>query len=283
MLRIQGLKKHYPGFALEMDMEVAPGRITGLIGENGAGKTTLFKSILRLIAPDAGEIRLLGKDITAFTEADMQMLGVVLTDSCFSGWLSIADVRAVLKAFYPAFDEQGFREGCARFGLDEKKKVKDLSGGMKGKLKLLAALTHGAKFLVLDEPTAGLDVLARDDLLTMLREYVSADDERSVLISSHISTDLETLCDDFYMIHAGRLVLHEETDRLQSDYAVLKIDRDRYASFDKTHLLCAKEESYGYACLTDCRAYYQEHAPETVMERSGLDELIMLTIRGEAV
>ena len=132
-----------------------------------------------------------------------------MSDAGFSGYLTINDVRKILKGFYPKFDEKQFSDKCREFNLDENKKIKELSTGMKAKLNVLCALTHDPKLLILDEPTAGLDVMARDEILTMLREFMEEDPDRSILISSHISSDLESLCDDFYMIdqETGKQIL----------------------------------------------------------------------------
>ena len=152
---------------------------------------------------------------------------------------------------------------------------------MKAKLKVLVAISHGAKLLILDEPTAGLDVIARDELLDMLREFLEEDDERSILISSHISSDLESLCDDLYMIHDGKIILHEDTDILLSNYALLKVDDKQYEALDKSYILRAKKESYGYSCLTNERQYYLENYPNITIEAGSIDELITMMIRGK--
>ena len=151
---------------------------------------------------------------------------------------------------------------------------------MKAKLKVLVAISHNAKLLILDEPTAGLDVIARDELLEMLREFMEADEERSILISSHISSDLETLCDDLYMIHEGKIVLHEDTDVLLSDYALLKVDRKQYEELDKRFILRSKKESYGYSCLTNQKQYYMENYPKIAIEKGTIDEVITMMVRG---
>ena len=281
MLKIENVQKNYPGFRLDVSMEVKPGRITGLIGQNGAGKSTLFKAILQLIHTDGGRIELFGEASRALTENDKRRIGTVLADSGFSGYLTVKDVRKIMTSFYPDFVEDEFQRRCLEAGLTDSKKVKELSTGMKAKLKVLAAISHRAELLILDEPTAGLDVIAREEVLDMLRGYLEEDECRAILISSHISTDLETLCDDFYMIHDGKIVLHEETDRLLSEYAILKVTADEYEAMDKQYLLRKKKEAYGYSLLTDQSGFYRENYPQAVIEKSGLDELILLMVKGE--
>lgn len=220
MLKIEHLKKNYGNFSLDCSLEVKEGCVTGLIGQNGAGKSTTFKAILGLISTDSGKIRILGKDLQNFTPEDKEQLGVVLSDSGFSGYLTIHDIIPILKNMYRKFDEKFFTEQVRRFQLPLDKQIKEFSTGMKAKLKVLVAVSHRAKLLIMDEPTAGLDVIARDELLEMLREFMEKDESLSILISSHISSDLESLCDDLYMIHQGRIILHEDTDVLLSDYAL---------------------------------------------------------------
>ena len=180
MLKLQDVKKNYPGFSLNCSLEVKPGQITGLIGQNGAGKTTLFKSILQLIRIDGGTIELLGKDIKNITEDDMTGLGCVLADSGFSGYLTVSDIQKILKSFYPDFKENWFIQKSNQFSLPQDKQIKDFSTGMKAKLKVLSALSHNSKLLILDEPTSGLDVVAREEVLTLLREYMEEDENRSM-------------------------------------------------------------------------------------------------------
>lgn len=283
MLKIEHLKKTYDNFSLDCSLEVRKGCITGLIGQNGAGKSTTFKAILGLISIDSGNITVLGKDIKKFTTKDKEELGIVLSDSGFSGYLRIKDIIPILQNMYEKFDKSFFLEQVQRFQLPLDKKLKDFSTGMKAKLKVLVAISHNAKLLILDEPTAGLDVIARDELLEMLREFMEADEERSILISSHISSDLETLCDDLYMIHEGKIVLHEDTDVLLSDYALLKVDRKQYEELDKRFILRSKKESYGYSCLTNQKQYYMENYPKIAIEKGTIDEVITMMVRGNAL
>lgn len=281
MLKIKHLRKNYTNFSLDCSLTVMPGCITGLIGQNGAGKSTTFKAILGLISVDGGEIHLLGKDIKTFTAADKQNLGVVLSDSGFSGYLTISDLLPVLDNFYQHFDKTFFMEQVQKAALPLNKQIREFSTGMRAKLKVLVAISHNARFLILDEPTAGLDVIARDELLDLLREYMEADLNRSILISSHISSDLENLCDDIYMIHEGQIILHEETDVLLSDYAVLKVNDKQYSRMDKQYILRVKQESYGYSCLTNQKAFYVENYPDIAIEKGTIDEVISLMIRGK--
>lgn len=282
MLKIDHLQKHYSDFHLNCTMEVPAGRITGLVGPNGAGKSTVFKAVLGLIRPQGGSISLFGKDVREFSVEDKRLYGAALTDSGFSGWLSVKEIIPVLQKLYPDFDKRDFENQCRRFGLPLNKKIKEFSTGMKAKLKVLAALSHGAKLLILDEPTTGLDVMARDEILGLLREFMKAE-ERSILISSHISADLENLCDDIYMIHEGEIVLHEDTDVLLGQYAILKVDEKQYETLDQRYLLRIQRQSYGYRCLTNQRQFYRDNYPETVIEKSGIDELIYMMIKGEKI
>ena len=280
MLKIEHLKKHYDNFSLDCSLELMSGLLSVWIGQNGAGISTTFKAILGLISTDGGNITILGKDRKDFTAKDKEELGVVLSDSGFSGYLKIKDIIPILQNMYSKFDKSLFIEQVQKFQLPMNKQIKEFSTGMKAKLKVLVAISHNAKLLILDEPTAGLDVIARDELLEMLREFLEKDEERSILISSHISSDLESLCDDLYMIHDGKIILHEDTDVLLSDYALLKVDAEQYSKLDKQFILRSKKETYGYSCLTNQKQYYMENYPKIAIEKGTIDEVITMMIRG---
>ena len=283
MLKMEHVRKNYESFSLNCSLEVKSGYVTGLIGKNGAGKIKVFKMILVLIAKDSGTIRLFDKEIQTLNDKEKQQLGVVLSDSGFSGYLTIHDIIPILDHLYEHFDKSFFVKQIQRFRLPQNQKIKEFSTGMKAKLKILTAISHHAKFLLLDEPTAGLDVTARDELLDMLREFMEQDESRSILISSHISTDLEPLCDDFYMIDEGKIIFHEDTDILLSDYALLKVTPQQYTNMDKRYILKYKKEIYGYNCLTNQKQYYLENEPNIAVENGTIDDVITMMSGGAEI
>ena len=280
MLRLSKVKKEYKGFQLDCTLEVQEGCVTGLIGKNGAGKSTTFKAILGLISTDGGSIEIFGKSVSEMKIRDREDIGVVMSDSGFSGYLTVRDLIPMLKSMYTNFQEEEFRRQCEKFRIPTDKKIKEFSTGMKRKLQVLAALSHEARLLLLDEPTAGLDIIARDELLDMLRTYMEKEG-RAILVSSHISSDLEGLCDDIYMIDDGKIILYEETDVLLDCYGILKATPEQFGRIEREHILRYKKEGFGYSCLTDQRQFYQENYPQITVEKGNIDELIMMMVRGE--
>ncbi len=275
MIVLEQVKKNYQDFTLDCSLEVPEGCVTGLVGRNGAGKSTAFKSALGLIGIDGGSARVFGKPAAELTKADREQMGVVLSNAGFSEYLKVRDLVPVLRNMYHSFDEAGFLKKCGKLRIPLDKQMKDFSTGMRQKLQITAALSHNARLLILDEPTAGLDVVTREFLLDMLREYMEREG-RSILISSHISTDLESFCDDIYLIDDGKIVLHEDTDILLSSYGILKVTPEQYEKLDKRYLLSEKKEDYGYRCLTSEKRFYQENYPDAVVENGGIDELILM-------
>lgn len=283
LVEMKYVKKHYRDFSLDCSLQLKEGCITGLIGANGAGKSTAFKAILGLIRPEEGEITILGEKGGNLTGKTKEEIGVVLPESTFSRYLKVKQIIPIMKELYSRFDREYFLEQCRRFSIPEDKILKELSTGMLAKLKILLALSYHPKILILDEPTSGLDVLTRDELLTVLREYMEESEERGILISSHISSDLEGLCDDMYMIDQGKIVMYEETDVLLDEYGILKVSADEYRELDKSFLLKRKKENFGYSCLTKEKHYYMENYPSAVVEKCSLDEVISIMVKGETL
>ncbi len=281
MISLKDLTKEYNDFELNVSMEIKPGTVCGLIGKNGAGKSTTIKAILGLIRPTSGHIEVLGKEPYSFTAKDKMMIGACMSDSGFSRVLSVNDIISILKKSYPDFNENDFRKKCKDQGLPFDKPLEKFSTGMKAKLRVLCAICHSAKLLIMDEPTSGLDVTARTEILDMLREYMAEDEERSMLISSHISSDLEGLCDEIYMISEGKIVLHEDTDVLLGQYGILKLSSEDYEKLDKNYIVSARKQSYGYECLTNEKQFYIDNYPSLTIENSSIDNIIMLLLGKE--
>lgn len=275
-IRIQNLTKRFEGFALEgVSFAVPRGAVVGFIGENGAGKSTTIKSILGLIRPDGGSIEVFGKDVGSLTKEERGRLGAVLGDGKLPENLTAKDLDGVFRHIFARWDAAAFFAYLDRFALPRGKKIKDFSRGMRQKFALAVALSHGADVLVLDEPTAGLDPVARDEILDILYDFMQ-DERRSVLISSHIVSDLEKLCDYIAFIHRGRLVFFEEKDALYEKYAVLRAPLETLRSCADAVVAVHRGE-FGAGALV-LRAKLPAGIP---VERAGIEDIMLYFARGE--
>lgn len=275
-IRIQNLTKRFEGFALEgVSFGVPRGAVVGFIGENGAGKSTTIKSILGLIRPDGGSIEVFGKDVGSLTKEERGRLGAVLGDGKLPENLTAKDLDGVFRHIFARWDAAAFFAYLDRFALPRGKKIKDFSRGMRQKFALAVALSHGADVLVLDEPTAGLDPVARDEILDILYDFMQ-DERRSVLISSHIVSDLEKLCDYIAFIHRGRLVFFEEKDALYEKYAVLRAPLETLRSCADAVVAVHRGE-FGAGALV-LRAKLPAGIP---VERAGIEDIMLYFARGE--
>ena len=280
MLKVINARKNYGDFQLDCSLELKPGKVIGIVGRNGAGKSTLFKAILGLIHLDGGEIQVLPEGIYKSEAEKKQDIGICFAEGGFSQVLTPAKVCKIMKDSYTAFNQQFFLMKCEEYALPLNKKIKEFSTGMKAKLKVICAMSHNAKLLILDEPTAGLDVVVRDELLEMLEEYMESGD-RGVIISSHISSDLESICDEIYLINDGSFILHETMDNIFKKYGILVLADEEFENIDKTYIVRIKKEKGAYRCLTNEAGYYGEKYPEMTIEKGNIDDLVKLMIRGE--
>jgi len=275
MITIDNLVKRYQDFSLEISMEIPDNKVIGIIGKNGCGKSTTIKAILGLVKPTSGSVRVFGREARELTARDKQKIGAALSDSMFSAQLSVEDVIAILKAMYRDFDEAFFREMCAKLNLPLNKRMKDFSTGMKAKVKVLTAISHKASLLILDEPTAGLDVEARNEIIGTIREYAAAND-CTILITSHISTDLEGLCEEFYLFSGGRILLHETNDSIRDHYGTAQVPFELFETIDKARISGYKKEMFGYACVTNDKDYFAKNHPGIKVQSATIDDLIIL-------
>ncbi len=245
-LEIKSLNKSYPGFSLDnLNLTLPQGCILGLIGENGAGKSTTIKLILDLLRPDSGSITILGTEHTRLSRED---IGVVLDEVGIPECLTASQVGKVMKNLFKNWDSHRFDELLTQFSIPDGKIFKEFSRGMKMKLGIAVAMSHGARLLILDEATSGLDPVVRDEVVTMLSEF-TREEGHSILISSHIVSDLEKLCDYIAFLHKGKLMLHEEKDVLLSRYGIVYCTHEQLPLLSPTAVLHRKENPYGAEVL----------------------------------
>ena len=283
ILEIKGLKKDYADFQLsDLNLSIAPGTITGLVGANGAGKSTTIKLILNLIHRDAGSIRIFGMDNLEQETAVKERIGVVFDEPCFHDILTPVQISGYMGGLYPRWDAGRFQHYLKDFGLPDKKTIKDFSRGMKMKLSLAAALAHHPKLLILDEATAGLDPVVRDEILDEFLNFIQ-DEEHSILISSHITSDLEKVADYITYLHQGKVVLSEAKDVIQDSYGRLGCTAADLLTVDSKDLVRVRKGSYGCEALVSDRAAFRKKYPQLMVEPISLEDIMLFIGKGESV
>lgn len=246
---ITGLNKTYKGFSLKnINLSLPKGYIMGFVGKNGAGKSTVMNCLLGIVKADSGSIRIFGKETDLLTAADKEKIGVVLDGCPFAEILNIKDIGIIMAGSYKNWDKEKFAELCRRFGLPKDKQIKDFSTGMRAKLNIAAALCHCAELLVLDEATSGLDPVVRDEILDILQDFVQ-DENHSILISSHITSDLEKICDYIAFINDGEIIFVENKDELTEKYAVIHCTNQQFARLDPSAVIGHRQNSFSTRAL----------------------------------
>ena len=280
-IEIKGLCKSYGDFALKnIDLTLPGGSILGLIGENGAGKTTTIKCILNLIRRDAGEISLLGYDNVREEQLAKQDIGLVLDECFFHYTLRPLDVGKILAPAYREWDQKLFRDYLGKFGLPEKKLIKEFSRGMKMKLSLSAALAHRPKLLILDEATAGLDPVVRDEILDEFLGLIQ-DEDHAILMSSHITSDLEKVADYIAYIHQGEVVLSDAKDNILDSCGRVGCTAAQLETIDRADVLRTRKGAFGCEALVADRAAFSRKYPMLLVERTTLEDIMLFVGKGE--
>lgn len=248
-LEIKNLSKSFPGFRLEnLNLTLPSGCIMGLIGENGAGKSTTIKLILDILHKDSGSITILGRDNQENIRLTKEDVGVVMDEAGIPECLTAKQVGKVMALTFQNWDADTYAELLKRLSIPEKKPFKDFSRGMKMKLGIAIAMSHNAKLLLLDEPTSGLDPVVRDEVVEMFSDF-TRDEQHSILISSHIVSDLEKLCDYVAFLHKGKLLLCEEKDLLLGEYGILHCTAQQIQELDPSAIKYKKENAYGVEAM----------------------------------
>lgn len=272
-IEIKNLSKSYKEFKLDNVSFTLPGGcIMGLVGENGAGKSTTIKLILNMIKKDSGEIKLLGKD---YTKCSMEDIGIVTEENGFPECLNAKDMNTIFKNIYKNWNEQKYSDYVNAFHIPLTKKIKEFSKGMKMKLYIAAALSHNAKLLILDEATSGLDPVVRDEILDIFYDF-TRNENHSILISSHIVSDLEKLCDYIAFMHNGSIVLLEEKDALLNNYCILQCDENTLKSINSSAVLSVRKTAYGNTAVVKKSAA----ADSMNTQQISLEDLFVYMIRG---
>lgn len=282
-LTVSGLAKNYKEFSLsDVSFEVPQGAIVGLIGENGAGKSTTLNAILGLIHKDAGEISIMGSPIEELSLDMKEKIGVVFDGTNFSEELTPKKLNKVLKGIYASWDEDFFISLLKKLSLPFQKKIKSFSKGMKAKLSIAVAFAHHPKLLILDEATSGLDPIVRDHILDMFLDFVQ-DEENSILVSSHITTDLEKVADYIVFIHEGQLIFSKPKDELLEHYGIVKCGAAQFEALNQQDIIAYRKQDYEWQVLVSDRQSAEKKYPKAMVIPATIDEIMLLYVKGEVI
>jgi ABC-2 type transport system ATP-binding protein len=277
-VRAAGLNKHYKksGFSLsDVSFDISKGSIVGFIGANGAGKTTTIKLLLNVIGKDSGDVAIFGKDMDSYEKEIKSRIGVVFDGNRFPEMLKIRDVERIMSATYKTWDCMEFNYYLELFGITNRKmSVKKLSQGMKMRLSIATALSHRAELLILDEPTSGIDPIARNEILDVLANYVESG-ERTVLFSSHITTDIEKIADQVIFIREGKIVFSENKDVLLEKYRIIRCNENEFERIDSGVVVGYKLGQFGYELLALNTPELKSVSGDIVIEKPSIEDIML--------
>lgn len=281
-IEIKNLVKRYDdNFQLgELNLDIPSGEIIGLIGENGAGKTTLIKSILDILRINKGEIKIFGKNIKSNETLIKEDIGVVLDNTFFPEVLNAKDIDSVMKSIYKSWDSKLYYTYLKEFNIPVTSIIKKLSKGMRKKLEIATALAHHPKLLILDEPTSGLDPVVRNEVLDIFLKFI-ADDEHTILFSTHITSDLEHIADEIVFIDKGKVLINKTRDEILDNYGILKCNLDEFIKIDKSDYMAYKKNKYNYEILVSDRNKVSKKYKNMVVDKITLEDLMVLMIKGD--
>ncbi|MBP0980165.1 MAG: ABC transporter ATP-binding protein [Oscillospiraceae bacterium] len=270
-IEIKNLCKTYPSFSLkDVNITLPKGYIMGYVGANGAGKSTTIASLLGLVRADSGSCLIDGRDIRDMSKEEKSRIGVVLDECNFPETLTWKQVDKFMKKIYSAWNSEKFCDMCRRWGLDDRTQIAKFSKGMKMKLAIAAAMCHGAKLLVLDEATSGLDPVVRNEILDMLLDFVQ-DEENSVFMSSHIISDLEKVCDYITFIKDGRIIFSAEKERLTEQYGVLRCSNSDFEKVDKSAVIAFNQNSFS----TDALVHRGRIEGDYIIDKANVEDIML--------
>ena len=282
-LDINGLTKRYRDFTLDhVSFSVPCGAVVGFIGENGAGKSTTLKTILGLITKDEGTISLLGKQEQEIDFVTRGKIGVVFDGNNYPDRLTPKQLSSFLDNILISWDEEKYFSMLGKLSLPANRRIKTFSKGMKMKLAVTVARSQKPEHLIMDEPTSGLDPVVRDDILNMILDFVQ-DEKRSVLISSHITGDLEKIADYIVFIHNGKVVFNKSKQELMRQYGIMKCSEAQFEAMDKENILCYRRQGYERDVLCADRDAMHKKYPDMQIVPAAIDDIMLIYIKGERV
>ena len=275
VIEIKGVTKDYGDFKLDnISFAVPEGSVCGFIGQNGAGKTTTIRIILDAINRDGGEVYVFGKSIDKDSAALREDIGVVFDEMGFHDFLTAKQINTIMKNVYKNWNEEKYFEYLKRFSLPTKKACGSFSRGMRMKLQIATALSHEAKLLIMDEPTSGLDPVVRNEMIQIFREYV-VEEDHTILLSSHITRDLEKLADEVVFIDGGKIVLQGNKDEILEKHGILRCKKDEVGSISESLIVSAEVTSLGAEVLVNDRKAAEKLYPTMVTEPARLEEIMI--------
>lgn len=284
VLELKDVTKDYGDFKLDgVNLSVTKGGICGFIGQNGAGKTTTISLILDIIKKDAGTIKVFGEDMAENSIALKERIGVVFDEMGYHDFLTATQINKIMGNIYKNWNEKVFFQYLERFGLPKKKRCGAFSRGMRMKLQIAVALSHCAELLIMDEPTSGLDPIVRSEMLQIFQEFVM-DENHTILLSSHITSDLERIADEVVFINKGKIILAGNKDELLETHGLMKCKKNDLASIDKSDIIAIRPSAFCTEVLVADREACERKYPKVVMEQTNLEEIMVFYVnRGSAI
>ncbi|MBO4337442.1 MAG: ABC transporter ATP-binding protein [Lachnospiraceae bacterium] len=275
IIELSDVTKDYGDFKLDrISFSVPEGCVCGFIGQNGAGKTTTINLILDIVGRDSGDVRVFGKNVDQDSAAMREDIGVVFDEMGFHDFMTGCDINIMMKNIYKNWDEAAFFDYLKRFSLPSKKKCGDFSRGMRMKLQIAAALSHKAKLLVMDEPTSGLDPIVRNEMTDIFREFVLQEDH-TILLSSHITSDLEKIADEVVFIDGGRIVLAGNKDEILEKHGILRCKKEALSQISTSLVVGSETSSFGCEVLVNDRHAASKLYPDMVCESASLEQIML--------
>ncbi|MCR5739902.1 MAG: ABC transporter ATP-binding protein [Lachnospiraceae bacterium] len=281
VIELKNVTKDYGDFKLDnVSFAVPEGTVCGFIGQNGAGKTTTISLILDVIKRDSGEITLFGESVNKDTAYLREDVGVVFDEMGFHEFMTGRDINIMMKNIYKNWDEEAFFENLKKFSLPSKKNCGAFSRGMRMKLQIAVALSHNARLLIMDEPTSGLDPIVRNEMIGIFREFV-VEEDHTILLSSHITSDLEKIADEVVFIDGGKIVLSGNKDEILEKHGILKCKKDELSKVSDSLIVHSEISEYGAEALVNDRHAAEKLYPGMVIERAELEQIMIHYVNGK--